>query len=77
MKYIVLGYAEKGSIRKKILTFGLTPNTIIDVIRTAPLGDPIEIKVRDYMLTLRKEEYNILILKSMECSSCTMCGEKK
>lgn len=76
MKYIVIGYIDKGSIRKKLLTFGLTPNTIIEVIRTAPMGDPVEIKVRDYMLTLRKEEYNILILKSMECPCCKKCGER-
>lgn len=75
MKYIVIGYKEKGSIRKKLLTMGLTTNTIIEVIRTAPLGDPIEIQVRGYMLTLRKTEFDLLILKSMSCSNCTKCGE--
>jgi ferrous iron transport protein A len=74
MKYIIIGYTEKGVIRKKLLTLGLTPNTIIEVIRTAPLGDPIEIKVRGFMLSIRKTEYDILILKSMECPSCTKCG---
>lgn len=75
MQYIIEGYKDKGKIRKKLLTFGLTPNTIIEVIRTAPLGDPIEIKVRGFLLSLRKAEFNILILKSMSCSKCTKCGD--
>lgn len=54
MKYIIEGFKEKNSVRKKLLSFGVTPNTIIEVIRVAPLGDPIEIKVRGYMLSLRK-----------------------
>lgn len=59
----IIGFSSNGAIRKKLLTYGLTPNTTIEVIRTAPLGDPIEIKVRNYMLTLRKEEFNFLILE--------------
>jgi len=70
MKYIIEGYREKGSTRKKLLTFGLTPNTIIEVIRKAPLGDPLEVKVRGYSLTIRQAELDILILQPM-CSSCS------
>jgi ferrous iron transport protein A len=35
---------------------GLLPGTAITLVRTAPLGDPLEIKVRGYHLTLRKSE---------------------
>ena len=35
---------------------GLLPGTSVTLVRTAPLGDPIEIKVRGYNLTLRKSE---------------------
>lgn len=62
MQYIIEGYTEKNSIRKKLLSLGLTPKTTIEVIRSAPLGDPIEIKVRGFFLSLRKAEFNLLIL---------------
>ncbi len=44
------------AIRKRLLEMGLVPNTLFEVIRVAPLGDPFEIKVRGYFLSLRKEE---------------------
>lgn len=69
MQYIIEGYTGKNSVRKKLLSFGLTPNTTIEVIRTAPLGDPIEIKVRGFFLSLRKTEFDLLILRKTCCSS--------
>ena len=42
--------------RRKLLAMGLTPNTQFQVIRRAPLGDPIQIQVRDFYLTLRQDE---------------------
>jgi DtxR family Mn-dependent transcriptional regulator len=45
-----------GPIRKRLLEMGVTSNADFEVIRTAPLGDPIEIKIRGYRLTLRKSE---------------------
>ena len=40
----------------RLLEMGLLPGTTVEVIRSAPLGFPIEIKVRGYLLTLREEE---------------------
>jgi ferrous iron transport protein A len=42
--------------RERLLAFGLTPGTTVQVVRTAPLGDPIEIRVRGYALSLRRGE---------------------
>ena len=42
--------------RKKLLALGLLPGTPVTVIRVAPLGDPIEIRVRGFNLCLRKAE---------------------
>lgn len=42
--------------RQKLLAMGLTPGVLIQVIRFAPLGDPIQILVRECALSLRKEE---------------------
>lgn len=46
----------KGPNAPRLLEMGLLPGTPVEIIRSAPLGFPIEIKVRGYLLTLRKEE---------------------
>ena len=45
-----------GEIKKRLLAMGLVKGTLIKIERVAPLGDPIEIKLRGYLLSLRKEE---------------------
>lgn len=46
----------EGALRRRLLDMGLTPHTKVLVRKIAPMGDPIEIFVRDYELTLRKED---------------------
>ena len=41
------------SLRKHILDMGLTPGTEVTLVKTAPMGDPLELRVRGYELTLR------------------------
>jgi len=43
-------------LRKKFLSMGLLPGVIIEMVRPAPLGDPIAIKIKGYDLSLRKSE---------------------
>ena len=43
-------------LKMRLLELGLLKGTSIEVIRFAPLGDPIEIKIRGYRLSIRKEE---------------------
>lgn len=45
-----------GSLRRRLLDMGLVPGSEVKMERVAPLGDPIEIKVKGYNLSLRKEE---------------------
>ncbi len=45
-----------GAIRDRLLDMGLTPRTRVSIRKMAPLGDPIEITLRSYELTLRKED---------------------
>lgn len=52
--------------KKKLLAMGLTPGTPFVVTHVAPLGDPIEIQVRGFKLSLRKEEAAFLIVKAVE-----------
>lgn len=57
----VLGFTEGGkAYRRKLLSMGLTPGVEIAVIRVAPMGDPVEIRVRGFALSLRKDEAEAL-----------------
>jgi ferrous iron transport protein A len=42
--------------RPRLMEMGLLVGTVVELVRFAPLGDPVEIKVRGYHLTLRKHE---------------------
>ena len=46
--------------RRRLLSMGLTPGTTFRVVRRAPLGDPVQIEVRNYCLSLRKHEAHLL-----------------
>jgi len=50
--------------RGRLLEMGLIVGTPVELIRFAPLGDPVEIKVRGYHLTLRKHEAEQIWVKS-------------
>ena len=53
----VLGFTEGGkAYRRKLLSMGLTPGVEISVTRVAPMGDPVEIRVRGFALSLRRDE---------------------
>lgn len=45
-----------GALRCRLLDMGLIPGTAVTVIKVAPMGDPIELRLRGYELTLRKED---------------------
>lgn len=53
----ILSYHGMGdSYRRKLMSMGLTPGTCFKVQRVAPLGDPVEINVRGFCLSLRRHE---------------------
>lgn len=52
----IVAVAGEGHLRKRLLDLGLTPKTTVEIYKVAPLGDPVEIIVRGYHLTLRREE---------------------
>ena len=43
-------------LRRRLLDMGLTPRTKVMIRKVAPLGDPIELRLRGYLLTIRKED---------------------
>lgn len=46
----------QGALRRRLLDMGLTPNTEVMIRKVAPMGDPIEIHLRGYELTLRMDD---------------------
>lgn len=46
----------EGRIRRRLFDMGVTPGAEVVLIKKAPLGDPLEVKIRGYDLTLRKDE---------------------
>lgn len=52
----VVSLGERGPIRRRIMDMGVTPGVSIKVVKVAPLGDPVEVNVRGYALSLRKNE---------------------
>ena len=53
---IIEGLGKKSALRKRIIDMGLTMGTEVRVKKYAPMGDPIEVTVRGYELTLRLQE---------------------
>lgn len=63
----VSGYAKGATMyREKLLAMGLTRGTEFKVVRSAPMGDPVEILLRGFALTLRKGEATALIVEKGE-----------
>lgn len=60
----VTSIGEKGSMRRRLMDMGVTPGTSIKVIKVAPLGDPIEINIRGYELSLRKDEAQHILIEN-------------
>lgn len=53
----------EGRLRRRLFDMGVTPGASVILRKKAPLGDPLEIKIRGYELTLRKSEASLVILE--------------
>lgn len=63
---MVLGFVRGNTpYRQKLLAMGLIKGTEFEVVRVAPMGDPVEIRVRGYSLSLRKDEAKSLRVKEV------------
>jgi len=60
----IVGYDSRDpAYRSKLLAMGLTRGTELKLLKLAPLGDPVEVKVRGFNLSLRKAEADVLKIK--------------
>lgn len=62
----IVKVAGEGKIRRRLFDMGLTPGAQVFLRKKAPLGDPLEITLRGYELTLRKDEASNIIIKVTE-----------
>lgn len=59
----VIKVEGEGRLRRRLFDMGVTPGATILLKKKAPLGDPLEVTLRGYELTLRKSEANLVILE--------------
>ena len=56
----ILTVGGEGSLRCRLLDMGLIPKTLVTMQKVAPLGDPVEVTVRGYELSLRKADAEMI-----------------
>ena len=57
---VVLKLHGEGAVRRRIMDMGITKNVEVFIRKVAPLGDPIEVNVRGYELSLRKADAEMI-----------------
>lgn len=52
----IVAVGGEGALRRRLLDMGLTPKTTVLLRKVAPMGDPVELYLRGYSLTIRKDD---------------------
>ena len=60
---VVLSVAGEGKIKRRLFDMGITPGADVYMRKKAPMGDPIEVTLRGYELTLRKTEAACVVME--------------
>lgn len=63
---VIKSVLGEGRLRRRLFDMGVTPGAEVHVEKVAPLGDPIQITIRNYELTLRKSEAELVIVEAEE-----------
>ena len=53
---VITKVGGEGELRCRLLDMGRIPKTVVEIRKVAPMGDPIELEIRGYTLTIRKED---------------------
>ena len=59
----VIKVEGEGRVRRRLFDMGITPGAEIFLRKKAPLGDPLEVTIRGYELTLRKDEARLVLME--------------
>lgn len=63
----IVGFGkEHPEYRRRLVMLGATPGTVFEVVRVAPLGDPIEIRVRGSAVSVRKDEAALMSVEKLD-----------
>lgn len=62
-KSTIVAVKGQGALRRRLLDMGLTPHTEVMIRKVAPMGDPIEIHLRGYELTLRMDDARNIVIE--------------
>jgi Fe2+ transport system protein FeoA len=63
----IVGYESRNpAYRSRLLAMGLTKGTVVKLLKVAPLGDPVEIELRGFNLSLRKDEAQVLRIRRLD-----------
>lgn len=60
----IIAVGGEGSLRNRLIDMGFIPKTTVMLRKVAPMGDPIEIRLRGYELTLRKEDASVITVEA-------------
>ena len=60
---VVSKLTGEGAVKRRIMDMGVTKGTTISVRKVAPLGDPIEVTVRGYELSIRKADAQLIMVE--------------
>ena len=63
---IISAVGGEGALRLRLLDMGLIPKTRVRVQKVAPMGDPIQIQIRGYELTIRREDAQRIEIRKEE-----------
>lgn len=73
----ILSVGSSGPLRQHFLDMGMIPGVEVTVIKFAPMGDPMEIQIHGYELTLRLEEASQIEIEPIEHSECNSIKQEK
>ena len=73
---LVLTVGGEKILRRRLLEMGITPHTIITVKKVAPMGDPIELLLRNYVLTLRLEDAEKITVDELTDKPLPVAGKR-
>ena len=61
----VISVGGSGSVARRLMEMGVVPGAPVSVVRVAPLGDPLQIRVRGYHLALRRTEAQTILVSTV------------
>ena len=70
-KAVIVSVGGEGMLRRRLLDMGLTPKTAVAIIKKAPMGDPVELSLRGYRLSIRLAD-----AEKIECEILGKDGKK-